>query len=310
MKGLNGVSHGIVLFLSAALINKTLAQENREWTLGVNQSASQSHTYQLSTQERPSSKWALENEKKYISLPRLGCLPKKIDFSEEFGSLKDQGKLGSCTAQAITLLLEYILKRNGYKEKLSPLYVYYNERKLTDSIDKDSGASLSDAIKAIKKYGACREQTWPYEKVQDTYKIRPPNEAYLEGKQIFDQKKMIHINLPHDINVIKSILSERVPILCGINVFLSAESTKVRKTGVIPLPSSHEKPMGSHAIMLVGYDDSKQLFKFANSWGKKWGDRGFGYIPYKFIMNNNPDNSETHTLPHEFWSTNLMRAKL
>jgi hypothetical protein len=33
----------------------------------------------------------------------------------------------------------------------------------------------------------------------------------------------------------------------------------------------------------VGYDDNKKLVKFKNSWGKGWGDNGYGYIPYSYI---------------------------
>jgi C1A family cysteine protease len=38
--------------------------------------------------------------------------------------------------------------------------------------------------------------------------------------------------------------------------------------------------VASHSVTLIGYDDSKQLLKFINSWGPGWGDKGFGYISY------------------------------
>lgn len=266
------------------------------------------YTYNLLTsRECPSFKWVIKKGEKYKPSRNLD-LPKKVDFSSEFNSLKDQKRLGSCTAQAISLSLEYILRsRCGINETLSPLYVYYNERKLTGSVDRDSGASLSDAIMAVKKYGACREITWPYISIGIQYKVKPPKEAYLEGKKLFSFKQLIHINLPHDLSVIKSVLAQNIPVLCGINVFLSAETTKAHKSGIIPLPSFYEKPLGSHAIVLVGYNDKKQLFKFANSWGEKWGEKGFGYIPYKYIMNNNPSNQEIHTILNELWCTHLKK---
>jgi cathepsin L len=35
-----------------------------------------------------------------------------------------------------------------------------------------------------------------------------------------------------------------------------------------------------HAIVLVGYDDDREVWIIRNSWGSSWGDRGYGYIPY------------------------------
>ena len=47
-----------------------------------------------------------------------------------------------------------------------------------------------------------------------------------------------------------------------------------------------KKFVGGHAVCCVGYDDMKQHFIVLNSWGTEWGDRGYCYIPYQFIVNN------------------------
>jgi GNAT superfamily N-acetyltransferase len=55
------------------------------------------------------------------------------------------------------------------------------------------------------------------------------------------------------------------------------------KGGVIEIPEEGDEIIGSHAVTIVGYDDAKELFTFANSWGTNWGDKGFGYLPYTFF---------------------------
>ena len=35
-----------------------------------------------------------------------------------------------------------------------------------------------------------------------------------------------------------------------------------------------------HAILIVGYDDNYNAFKFINSWGQNWGNGGYGWISY------------------------------
>ena len=50
---------------------------------------------------------------------------------------------------------------------------------------------------------------------------------------------------------------------------------------------------GSHAVMAVGYDDAARHFIILNSWGDKFGDKGYFYMPYDFIVD--PKNC------HDFW---------
>ena len=49
------------------------------------------------------------------------------------------------------------------------------------------------------------------------------------------------------------------------------------------MPKSNEELIGGHAICIMGYDDSLKIFKFKNSWGAKWADQGYGYLPYEYI---------------------------
>jgi hypothetical protein len=41
---------------------------------------------------------------------------------------------------------------------------------------------------------------------------------------------------------------------------------------------------GGHAMTLVGWDDTKKAFKIANSWGKGWGDNGYGWVDYDYFQ--------------------------
>src|SRR5262249_53446753 len=63
-------------------------------------------------------------------------------------------------------------------------------------------------------------------------------------------------------------------------------------TGVVQMP--HGKVLGGHANLLVGYDDSRQVFISRNSWGTQFGDKGYVYFPYSFLTN--PD------LADDFWT--------
>ncbi len=40
---------------------------------------------------------------------------------------------------------------------------------------------------------------------------------------------------------------------------------------------------GDHAMLMVGYDDSKQAFRVKNSWGSSWNEGGYVWMSYDFV---------------------------
>ncbi len=54
--------------------------------------------------------------------------------------------------------------------------------------------------------------------------------------------------------------------------------------GIVPMPKPGVEFLGGHAICIVGFDRRNRMFKFANSWGSQWGDRGFGHIGYETLQ--------------------------
>jgi C1A family cysteine protease len=81
---------------------------------------------------------------------------------------------------------------------------------------------------------------------------------------------------------IKACLAEGYPPLGGISLPESTLSESCQHSGLIQLPNKNESILGGHAILFVGYDDSKELLTFKNSWGASWGNKGYGYLPYTF----------------------------
>jgi C1A family cysteine protease len=77
-------------------------------------------------------------------------------------------------------------------------------------------------------------------------------------------------------------LAQGFPFVFGFTVYESFESEQVAKTGKVPLPPRSEVLCG-HAVMAVGYDDSKQSFIVRNSWGPNWGTKGYFTMPYGYV---------------------------
>ena len=92
--------------------------------------------------------------------------------------------------------------------------------------------------------------------------------AYARIRTIVEMKRSLVINGPY---------------LAGVDVYESWFTDKASKTGLVPMPKKSDQYQGGHAICIVGYDDSKKLFKFKNSWGSVWGQKGYGCLLYDYM---------------------------
>ena len=206
-------------------------------------------------------------------------LPKSIDLRNKCPGVYDQGEIGSCTAQALAAAFEI---KDGIDNIFTPsrLFIYYNERLLENSVHEDSGALLSDGIKTLEKYGVCDEKDWPYN--VKNFTIKPPQKCY---KSALEHKAYTVHNINSDINSMKTSLASGHPFVVGISVYESFESDEVAKTGMVPMPDIYKETcLGGHAVLVVGYSDITQKWIVRNSWGDKWGDKGYFYLPYLYLM--------------------------
>jgi C1A family cysteine protease len=176
---------------------------------------------------------------------------------------------------------------NG-KIQLSRLQLYFCARGFEKlSLTEDTGLNLLGTLQTIKLYGLTDEENWPY--VITNFANLAPAPSFT---QLYTLNNYSYANVIQDLAHIKECLILNIPILIGVSVYNSFESTTANSTGVIPMPSSNESLLGGHCIVLVGYDDNSGYFKFQNSWGKKWGDKGYGYLPYNYVT----DSTLTHDL--------------
>ncbi len=230
-----------------------------------------------------------ERDFKFSPQIHVEDLPKKVDLTEFCPPIYDQLALGSCTSHATAALIAVRRKIESLTEfHPSRLWIYYQARKIEGTIKEDSGATIRDVIKGVGKNGYCSEELLPYN--IDKFTKAPSRKCITEAKQ-HPVKQYESVN--QDIISIKSCLAQKYCIAIGVSVYESFESEVVSKTGIVPIPHPTEQFLGGHALALVGYDDETKLFKFRNSWGTSWGDGGYGYFPYEFILNKD--------LASDFW---------
>lgn len=204
-------------------------------------------------------------------------LPSVIDLRPKLPPCYDQGTLGSCTANALCAAFQY----DDPIFMGSRLFVYYNERKVEGTINQDAGAELHDGIDTLKKYGVCPEIEWPYDVKK--FAVQPPNKCYISALQ---HHVYSAANIKNDMNSMKNCLNSGFPFVVGILLYQTFESRQVAKTGKVPMPRPNEPELGGHAVLVCGYNDNTQSWIVRNSWGTKWGDKGYFYLPYAYLLDS------------------------
>ena len=225
-----------------------------------------------------------------VPLSIMKAIPTSLDLRAQCPPVYDQGQLGSCTANALGGAYEFNRKKQGKPDFMpSRLFIYYNERVFINTVNSDSGAYIRDGIKTLNRDGVCPETEWPYIISQFTHK--PSAQCYNDAakNQILSYQKLNNAIRTQ----LQGCIAEGYPFVFGFTVYESFMSATVAKTGIMPMPGAHEKVVGGHAVMAVGYDDAKQAFIVRNSWSANWGIKGYFYMPYAYI---------TSTLCNDFWT--------
>jgi C1A family cysteine protease len=208
-------------------------------------------------------------------------IPSKFQISYS-PPILSQGWLGSCVANAFSY---NIANQTKSVLNISRLQLYALSRTIDFTpLNQDNGTTIRSACKALTVYGACQESVYPY--VINNYKNLPPLNAF-KNSNLFRNFTYLFIN--QDLSSLKTFLANNnKPIVFGIRVYSSFETSTVAKTGIVPMPNtSKEQYLGGHCICIVGYDDATQRFTCANSWGIGWGNKGYFYLPYNYVLSPN-----------------------
>lgn len=248
---------------------------------------------------------------------KLKEVPRVVSWrnSSHMPPIVDQMQLGSCTANAAACLIDYCEhKANGQFLTPSRLFEYWNTE-VEDGVDptQDNGGTIRSALKAIADYGAIPESMMPYS--DSTPLNSPTQDDFTEGKKyvatkyvLIDQPGMS----PADILAeIKNQLAQEHILDFGTPVFKQIDL--VGSDGRIAMPKKSEQSIGGHSMCIIGYNDdfvnldnSKGAFEIRNSWNTSWGDSGYGWMPYGYVLKGAsfPDGlmSDIWDLESENWA--------
>lgn len=216
------------------------------------------------------------------SIPDLETLPSKLDYSSETPEVGDQGDYGSCVGwAAVRGLREWMYQKKTEKKVRLSIRFVWMAAKETDHFEINSfvanaGTSLKTAFKVLKKYGVPEVQLYKDDQELIFFKSLKEKRDFFYNASKY---RIFNYYMLTTNEMRKFHLAKIGPFV--ITVPINKAWQGVSTDGIIP-DESKGPAIGGHALLVVGYDDDKQLFKFKNSWGKAWGEKGFGYFSYKY----------------------------
>ena len=244
-------------------------------------------------------------------LPIGSNIPNSVDLSKFMPPVGNQYPQNSCVAWAVGYAnYSYINKSiNGcdYLNEntinnnciFSPSYIY-------NQINggQNRGTYFQDAFNIMQTQGIAPLSAMPY--IPNNWWNQPDNNS----KQIAANYKIASYwqlgQTGEDLYIeSKAFLAKGIPIIISVKV-----DNYLKRTQNFPNPYIWNNWNGlieqmGHAMLLVGYDDNIQAFKFINSYGTQWGNNGYGYITYNmykkvineaFIIQTKYDLSSSSTL--------------
>lgn len=206
--------------------------------------------------------------------------PDSLDLRKPWWNIRDQGKSGACTGFATAdgvLRWLYVTKNKIDKTELpSPRFIWMANKE-TDNFTRypttfiePAGTSTKLALSIAQKYGCVPEHMLPMNGALSTL---PANVFFSIAAQF---RITAYYNLGSGVerlNYWRAWIAHMGPILTRLDVdstWKKATATKGKLAAY-----NRSKIYGGHAICLVGY--TKNHFIVRNSWGDKWGDKGFAY---------------------------------
>ena len=192
-------------------------------------------------------------------------------------TIDDQGETGACVGYATARgVLRWHYVENGliFAHKLPSVRFIWMANKETDEITgrpttflEKAGTQAKLALRVVQKYGCVLEELLP---MDGPLSPLNPKTFYAEANKL---RISSYHNLKDNLKDWRRWIAFQGPLLARLEV----DDTwyDANDTGGYLNEFLRATVRGGHAVCIVGY--TPEHFIVRNSWGRKWGDKGYGY---------------------------------
>jgi len=217
-------------------------------------------------------------------------LPSKADLTAFTPPIGDQGQTSTCVGWSTGYYGKTIseavanhysqsnLVQAGYEMSPKDMFLSIPDN-FKGSTDCQSGTQITDALDVLVNNGVATMATVPWD--PSIFNCSQSQVQTSWNTDAANHKISYYRTISATVQGIKEQLAANNPVLMGIKVSNEFESYR----GGVINSATFPNPVGLHAQCIVGYDDSKNAFHVANSWGTQWGESGYYWIDYNTLVN-------------------------
>lgn len=237
----------------------------------------------------------------------LGDIPSSVNLKSFMTPVKNQDERGTCSHFTAAALVESAIKKQMNVEvNLSEEYINYSTKKNGYFSQTEAGTALTNLYTAIlDEKDFLLEKDWPYQPMwfgivdkcndfvvddknapAECYSHNAPPADVMAKKISARDFDLFHMKNGTTNEIIIELATNKRPMSIAVPVngrgwknSGEIEYSEEMRQECIEMP----KKCGSHEVVITGYDLEKKVFFFKNSWGKNWGDEGYGTFPIDMI---------------------------
>jgi hypothetical protein len=228
----------------------------------------------------------------------VSSLPSSFSIENKYPPIGNQNPYGTCVAWAVGYNLKTALNGMDNNWSTSDLAKAANQTSpkdlwMTLPSNRNAncgGTSFENAMDALVSKGAASLSEVPYSNMGNcsgTSNGKTTNKLAIYRKIAYNERLQGGSRTDGmDVSNLKGYLSQGRPIAIGAKLgdrFMRWNSSAVISSDTYNTPDMQH---AYHAMVLSGYDDSKNAFRVRNSWDTNWGDKGSIWVDYDFFVKN------------------------